>query len=52
MYYFQLADVNEAERPEYEVHKNSAWETLFSAETADDLLCLIIFQARTSIIKY
>jgi hypothetical protein len=41
MYYFQLADVNEAERPEYEVHKNSAWITVLEAETADDLLCLI-----------
>jgi hypothetical protein len=41
MYYFQLADVNEAERPEYEIHKSSAWITVLEAKTADDLLCLI-----------
>jgi hypothetical protein len=41
MYYFQLAIVDDAERPEYEVHKNSAWETVLEAETADGLLCLI-----------
>jgi hypothetical protein len=41
MYYFQLALVDGAERPGYEEHKNSAWETVLEAETAEDLLCFI-----------
>jgi len=41
MYKFQIAEVEESQRPEYEVHKNSAWETIFETEDVDNLLCYI-----------
>lgn len=43
MYYFQLGVVGVVDdRPEYDERpKNKSWTTLFEADNADDLLCLI-----------
>jgi hypothetical protein len=37
-YELQIADVNNAERPEYENKNNPIWETVLYAETAEKLL--------------
>jgi hypothetical protein len=40
-YQFQVASVNDADRPEYETLKNPAWETILESDSAENLLIQI-----------